>query len=543
MKNFWLVTLLASLLLVLTACGFGGGQDSSKDKTGEKNSNEKLNLAIMSEPPTLNPQLSNDTTSGILIKNMFEGLTRVDADGKVQNAIAEDVKVSDDELTYTFTLRDTKWTNGDPVVAGDFEYAWKWALNAKNTSEYATILYPIKGAQAYHEGKASADDVAVNAVDDKTLEVVLENPTPYFLELTAFATYMPVNEKVVKSNDKWYTEAGDNYVTNGPFALSEWKHSDKVILKKNDQYWDKDNVSLSEVNIAMIESEATSNRMFESGDLDYLGAPFSTVSLDKMDSYKKQKLLKNKPYAGVYEYKFNTQGKYTKNENIRKALTLAIDREGLIKNVLKGGQTPAQAIVPIAIEGFEDDNHYFEDNDVTEAKKYLEKGLKELGLKDASELKLGISINTSEAHASIAQYIQEGWNKNLGIQTTIDNSEWQVFLDKMTALDYDVGRLGWIADYNDAYTFLERYDTANNGNNDTGWENDAYKKLMEQSVQETDDAKRLADLKEGQKILMDEMPVAPIYFYANDYVVKDYVKNMAPDKLGNINLKDVTIEK
>lgn len=545
-KKFSLLALLAALMLVLAACGFGGSDDKSdgdKSSGGDKSADKTLNLSITSEPPSLNPQKATDSTSGAIVKNVFEGLTRVDSDGKVQNAAAEDVKVSDDKLTYTFTLRDAKWTNGDPVVAGDFAYAWKWALDAKNASEYASILYPIKGAQAYNEGKGKVEDLGIKVVDDKTLEVTLENPTPYFLELTAFYTYMPVNEKVVSENDNWFAEAGDTYVTNGPFTLDEWKHNDSITMKKNEDYWDKDNVALSTVNVKMIESEATANREFDSGNLDYLGAPYNVVSLDKMNTYKDKGILKSEPYAAVYEYKLNTKEGPTKNVNIRKALAMSIDREGLIKNVLKGGQTPALADVPVAIEGYENDNNLFEGNNTDEAKKYLEKGLKELGLKDASDLKIAISINTSEAHAAVAQFIQEGWKKNLGIETTIDNAEWQVFLDKVSALDYQVGRMGWIADYNDAYTFLERYDTAKNGNNDTGWENKEYKELMAKAMKETDEAKRTEFLKDGQKILMDEMPVIPIYFYSNEYVAQDYVKNMGPDKLGNVNLKDVDIEK
>lgn len=545
-KKFSLLALLAALMLVLAACGFGGSDDKSdgdKSSGGDKSADKTLNLSITSEPPSLNPQKATDSTSGAIVKNVFEGLTRVDSDGKVQNAAAEDVKVSDDKLTYTFTLRDAKWTNGDPVVAGDFAYAWKWALDAKNASEYASILYPIKGAQAYNEGKGKVEDLGIKVVDDKTLEVTLENPTPYFLELTAFYTYMPVNEKVVSENDNWFAEAGDTYVTNGPFTLDEWKHNDSITMKKNEDYWDKDNVALSTVNVKMIESEATANREFDSGNLDYLGAPYNVVSLDKMNTYKDKGILKSEPYAAVYEYKLNTKEGPTKNVNIRKALAMSIDREGLIKNVLKGGQTPALADVPVAIEGYENDNNLFEGNNTDEAKKYLEKGLKELGLKDASDLKIAISINTSEAHAAVAQFIQEGWKKNLGIETTIDNAEWQVFLDKVSALDYQVGRMGWIADYNDAYTFLERYDTAKNGNNDTGWENKEYKELMAKAMKETDEAKRTEFLKDGQKILMDELPVIPIYFYSNEYVAQDYVKNMGPDKLGNVNLKDVDIEK
>ncbi|GEK32384.1 oligopeptide-binding protein OppA [Kurthia zopfii] len=543
-KKSFLLVLISALMVVLAACGFGG-KDKEEDKGGEKGKDSKqdLNLVIPSEPPSLNPQKATDSTSGAILRSAFEGLTRIDKDGKVQPAVAEKIDVSEDQKTYTFKLRDSKWSNGDAVTAEDFKYAWTYALDPKNASEYASILYPIKNAQAFNEGKVKVDEVGIEVKDDKTLVVNLENPTPYFTEITAFYTSMPVNAKVAKENKKWSAEGGEGYVSNGPFTLSEWKHSASLTLKKNDQYWDKDNVSLNTVKIQMVESEATANRMFKNGDIDFLGSPFQTVPLDAIDGYKKDKSLNIQDYAAIYEYKFNTTGKFTKNANIRKALALSINRQGLIDNVTKGQQTPAVGMVPKAIAGFEDDRGYMKDNDIDEAKKALEAGMKELGIKDAKDISVGISINTSEAHAAIAQYIQEGWSKNLGINVKIDNSEWQVFLDKMTSLDYDIGRMGWIADYNDAYTFLERYDTAKNGNNDTGWESKEYKALMEKVVKETDAAKREQHLKDAEKILMTEFPVAPVYYYTNLWVEKDYVKNMAPSRLGEISLKDVKLEK
>lgn len=540
-KKSVLAAVVSGAVLVLAACGFGGG-DTKKEET-TKDENKKLNLAIMSEPPSLNPQKASDTTSGAIVTSLFEGLTRLDDAGVVQNAMAEKIDISDDKLTYTFTLRDAKWSNGDTVVAGDFKYAWTYGLNPKTASEYASILYFIKGGEAYNLGKGSAEDLGIEVKDDKTLVVTLENPTPYFTELTAFMTYLPVNEKVATENAKWTAEGGEGYVTNGPFTLTDWKHSDSITMKKSDSYWDKGNVALNEVSVKMVDSESTANRMFKNGDLDFLGAPYQTVPLDALAGYKKDESLNVEDYAAIYEYKMNTTGKYTKNENIRKALTLAIDRQGLIDNVVKGEQKPALGMVPTAVKGFEEGKAYIKDNDLEEAKKALALGMKELNIDKASDIELGISYNTSEAHAAIAQYIQEGWTKNLGIGVKLDNAEWQVFLDKMTALDYDVGRLGWVADYNDAYTFLERYNSAKNGNNDTGWEDKAYTDLMKKSVQETDEAKRLALFKEGEEILMTQFPVAPVYYYTNIWVNKDYVKNMAPNGLGIINLKQVDIQK
>ncbi|MGE6514309.1 peptide ABC transporter substrate-binding protein [Lysinibacillus sphaericus] len=546
-KKFLLLTVIAVFSLVLAACGFGGdSSDNSKDDNKGSGSTEtaskELKLVVASEPPSLHPQLATDSTSSAVLINVFEGLTRLDADGKPTPAIAEKWDVSPDGLTYTFKLRDAKWTNGDPVVAGDFAYAWKWALNPENLSEYASVFYPIKGAEAYNLGEGSADDVAIKAEDDKTLVVTLANPTAYFVELTAFKTYLPLNQKVVEGNDEWYTDAGENYVTNGPFTLDTWKHNDSLVLKKNADYWDAANVALETVNIGMVENESTAVTMFKKGEIDYLGSPYQTVALDAIDGFKADKSLQISDYAAIYWYKFNTTDKITGNANIRKALTLAIDRQGLIDNITKGEQKPALGMVPSAISGFEEDRGYYKDNDMEGAKAALEAGMKELGITDPSQIKINVSFNTSEAHAAIAQYIQEGWSKNLGITVGLDNSEWQVYLEKLNVLDYQVGRMGWIADYNDAYTFLEMYDTAANGNNDTGWENAEYKDLLKKSVAEIDPAKRLEYLKQAEAIAMTELPIAPIYYYTNLYVKNDKVQNMAPDRIGNIQLKSVDIK-
>jgi len=545
-KKFLLLTVLAVFSLVLAACGFGGEKsDNSSSSDGSKDSGSKakeINLAIASEPPSLNPGLAEDTTSSAILINVFEGLTVSDAGGKPTPGMAEEWEISPDKKTYTFHLRDAKWSNGDTVVAGDFEYAWKWALNPDNLSAYSSIFYPIKGAQAYHQNGGSADDVGIKAEDDKTLVVTLENPTPYFLELTGFKTYLPVNKKVTEANKQWYADAGENYVTNGPYKLSDWQHDASITLTKFEDYWDASNVDVDTVNIAMIEKEPTVATNFKSGSLDYIGAPFQTVDLNAIDGFKKDGSLRIKDQASIYWYKFNTKDKIMNNANIRKALALAIDRQKLIDNVTKGEQKPATGMIPVAVPNFTKDRGYFKDNDVAAAKAALEAGMKELGIKDAKDIKVNISFNTSEAHAAIAQYIQEEWSKKLGISSQLDNSEWQVYIDKLKTGDYQIGRMGWVADYLDPYTFLEQFDTAKNGNNQTGWENAEYKKLLDKAVAEVDEAKRLDYLKQAEAIIMTEFPVAPIYYYTNLSVVKKGIENLDPNPTGDIHLKYVKIK-
>ncbi|MGE7689191.1 peptide ABC transporter substrate-binding protein [Lysinibacillus sp. NPDC097214] len=545
-KKFLLLTVLAVFSLVLAACGFGGdssdNSSSSDDKKDSGSKAKELRLTIPSEPPSLHPQLATDTTSSAILINVFEGLTVSDTEGNTTPGMAEKWDVSEDKKTYTFHLRDAKWSNGDSVVAGDFEYSWKWALNPENLSEYASIFYPIKGAQAYNEGKGSADAVGIKAEDEKTLVVTLENPTPYFLELTGFKTYLPVNQKVTEANKEWYADAGENFVTNGPYKLSDWKHTESIALAKNADYWDASNVDVDTVNIDMVEKEATVATKYKGNEIDYIGAPFQTVDLNVIDEFKKDKTLRIKDQASIYWYKFNTKDKIMSNANIRKALTLAIDRQKLIDNVTKGEQKPATGMVPIAVPKFEDDRGYIKDNDVDGAKAALEAGMKELGIKDAKDIKVNISFNTSEAHAAIAQFIQEEWKTKLGITSQLDNSEWQVYLEKINTGDYQVARMGWVADYLDAYTFLEMFDSAKNGNNDTGWESPEYKGFLDKAIAEVDEAKRIDYLKQAEAVIMKELPVAPIYYYTNLSVVKDGIENFDPNPTGDVHLKYVKMK-
>ncbi|MEG0473399.1 MAG: peptide ABC transporter substrate-binding protein [Solibacillus sp.] len=525
-----------SLSAFLAACGADEGtKDTGKNASGD--AAKELNLLITSEPPKLHPQLATDSTSGAIIGNAFEGLTTM-VNGEPILAAAEDYKVSDDLLTYTFTLRDAQWSNGEKVTAEDFAFAWLWGLNPENASEYASILYAIKGAENYNNGAGSAEDVGIKVIDEKTLEVTLEAPTPYFLELTAFRTFSPIHKATAEANPKWFTEA-DSYVSNGPFNLKSWAHSSEIVLEKRDTYWDAENVDIETVNIAMVESETTQITMFDNNEVDFLGAPFGTISLDAIERLKSEDKLNVSDLSGIYWYKFNTKDDVMQNENIRKALSLSIDREGLVKNITKGEQEPALGIVPNSVAGFGDDEGYFQDANYDEAKKYLDAGLKELGLASAADLEIKVSYNTSEAHSAIAQFIQQGWTKNLGIKIKLDNAEWQVYLDKINGGDFQVGRMGWSADYNDAYSFLEMYSSAENGNNQTGWSNEEYTKLLKESTTETDSTKRLEKLLEAEAIFMEDMPVAPIYFQTNLNVVSDKVENMAPDALGTINLKYV----
>ncbi len=545
MKKRWsVVTLMLIFTLVLSACGFSGNKSGdSTSSSGEAKTT--LNVNISTEPFSLHPGLANDSTSGSVIRQTFEGLTRINAEGKPENAMASDIKTSADGKTYTFTLRDAKWSNGDPVKAEDFEYAWKWALDPKNESQYAYQLYYIKGAEAANKGKAKVANVGIKAKDDKTLVVELENPTPFFTELTAFYTYMPVNKKVAEKNKNWYTNAGENYVSNGPFVLSKWKHGGSITLEKNNEYWDKDTVKLKKINMSMIKDTNTELSMFKKGELDWAGSPTGSLPTESLKTLKKEGGLKIQTIAGIYNYKFNTEVKPLNNANIRKALAYSINRQAIVDKITQGEQVPAMAIVPPTMEGFTDNKTgYFKDHDVDTAKKLLEKGAKELGYKSVSDLPtLKLSYNTDEGHQKIAQAIQEMWKKDLGVKVELDNSEWNVYIDKIHSGDYQIGRMGWLGDFNDPVNFLELYKDKDGGNNYTGWESKEYKQLLNDSAKETDKTKREEMLKKAEEIIINDMPIAPIYFYTQLWVQDPKLKGVVVSGLGDVQYKWAHFEK
>lgn len=546
----WKTVLAAGLSVSLAACA--QNQEAAKPSESTQpapaaqpapstpqpeQAEQVLRLNNFTEPLSLHPGLITDVWSSNVIFQTFEGLTRIDKDGVPQPAIAETIQASDDLLTYTFKLRDNaKWSNGDLVTAQDFEYAWKWALDAKNGSEYAYQLFYVKNAEAAFNGKAKPEEIGVKAQDDKTLVVQLENPTPFFLELTAFYTYFPLNAKVVKEHPDWAKEAGPDYISNGPFKLTAWEHKTKLVLEKNENYWDAQSVKLAKIEMNMINDANTELSMLENGDLDWAGAPTGNLPLDAMESLKEKGLLEIAPKAGTYWYEFNTLQKPFNNKKIRQAFAYAINRKDLIDNVTQGGELVATAIVPPTMFA-ENEKGLFTDNDVEVAKQLLAEGMKEEGYASVDKLPpITLSYNTEEAQAKIAQAVQDMWQKNLGVHVKLENQEWNMYYENVKNGKYQVARMGWTGDFNDPINFLEIFRTKE-GNNHTNWEKKEFADLLAASSKEKDAQKRKAILQDAEKILVDEMPVIPFYFKSTVYAKNPNLKDVVISGLGNVQYK------
>ncbi|AWX57878.1 peptide ABC transporter substrate-binding protein [Brevibacillus brevis] len=482
------------------------------------------------EPETLDSGMSNDVISGAFIRSLYDGLVRLDKDGKPVNSVASDIQISEDKKVYTFTLRDSKWSNGDPVTAQDFAFGWMRVLNPKTASGSAYKYYPIKNARAFFEGKAKAEDVGIKVVNDKTLQVTLENPTPYFLTLATF--YYPVNQKVVESNPDW-AKKPESIVTNGPFKLVNWEHKNKIELAKNEHYWDKEVVKFNEIEFSMIEDTNTELELFNSGELDWAGGPISGLPADAIGPLRDEGKLQTMQRATNYYLLFQTEKPPFTNSKIRKAFAYAINRSDIAENIGQAGQTPLMGFVPLSAslkpEG------YFKDNDVETAKQLLAEGMKEAGITKLPEITY--LYNTSDLNKKIAEALQAQWKQSLGVDVKLINKELKVMFDDQEQGKYMISRTGWTGDYNDSVNFLELMMEKYSSNNSTFWFSEKYVELVKKAYAEPDEAKRNQYLVEAESILMEEMPVTGVYSSVNSWVQNEKVKGITVDPLGYIDFK------
>lgn len=543
LKKICAIALAATLgLSVLAGCS------SKKADKAASASKQELVYNLGSDPKTLDPGLNESVDGAIVAVNAFEGLAKLDDKDKAIPGQAEKWEVSDDKLTYTFHLKkDLKWSNGDPLKASDFEYAWKRVLNPETASVYSFQLLYIKGAQAYNEGKGSVDQVAIKATDDNTLVVTLESPCPYFLELTASPTYMPLNQKVVEANKDWAKDA-KTLVSNGPFKFTDYKIKDQIVLEKNENYTDKDKVKLNKITMKMVTENTSAWASYKSGQFDMV----DSVPTSEIVKAVQDKTATTFPNLGVQYVDINVSekakeidpeaAKVLSNVKFREALSNAIDRKAIVENVLKAGQTPAFSFVPVGIndpdgKDFASKKYFEPQGDIEKAKKLLA----EAGYPDGQGLpKLTILYNPEGGNGEVFQAIQDMWKK-IGVNVELQTQEWKVFQSTRNAKKYQIARGAWSGDYSDPMTFIDLFDSKS-PSNEVGYNNPKYDQLVRAAKTEVDAKKRFDLMRQAEDILMADMPIIPLYYATYTKGIKDYVKGVRVSPLGFVFFDRASIE-
>ncbi|MFC9445990.1 peptide ABC transporter substrate-binding protein [Bacillus cereus] len=527
-------TLTASMLL--GACSYQKDDAKAKGKenaTSSSNGKQVLNLTELSEIPSMDASLASDSASSTALNNTMEGLYRIGKDQKRVPGIAEDVQKLDDGKKYIFKLRkDAKWSNGEPVTAKDFVYSWKRALNPDTKATYSYIMFDIKNAEKIHKKELPADQLGVKAIDDYTLEVELDNPVPYFVDLTVYPVFYPLNENFVKAQgDKFGLEANTT-LYNGPFVMSDWKHEQSFQFKKNPSYWDNKTVKIEEINFNIVKNTSTDVNLYETNSIDR-----AALTSEFVDKFRQSSEFHTRKEAGVAYLRFNQSNQYLSNKNLRKAISMSFDRDNIAKVILNNGAIGAYGFVGKDFaEGpnkkdFRAENGKLVETNPKEAKKLWETAKKELGT-DKIELEF-LNFDNEDAK-KVGEFLKGEMEKNLpGLSIKIKQ---QPFAQKNKLEDsqqYDIAFGIWGPDFPDPISYLDMFVT-NGSQNKTGYSNQKYDELILKAKTDTKDLQaRWNNLLEVEKMLIKEDAViTPIFQKGSAYIVKDAVKDIIPINYG-----------
>ncbi|WP_169713693.1 peptide ABC transporter substrate-binding protein [Paludifilum halophilum] len=517
---------ISAVLLLIGSVSISGCDRVTGDNENTANAKREprvLHLTTVSEPPSLDSAVTIDGDSFNVLNNVKEGLMRLNQDNRPEPAMAAGMpEVSADKKTYVFQIRKARWSDGRAVKARDFEYAWKRALDPSLESDASYSLLPLKNAKAYREGKASLDQVGVKAVGDRTLKVKLEEPTPYFLSLTASAAYLPQREDIVEKYGEQYAADEDKMVYNGPFVLSRWNRDQSFQYRKNDRYWDRNHVRLDRVHVKIVDDTTEAVHRYTSGRADV--APLSE---DLIQAFKGSPEYVSVSRGATSLLIFNTEVDFLSNTKVRKALSLSIDRKKLVEEVLQNGSRPADGLVPDTILGY--DQEPFREKASSEleyreekAVELMEKGMEEMDFSSLPKLELNVS---DDSQKKVALFLQEEWKDHLGLEVAINPQPIEKKLELEGGGQFQLSLLRWIGRYNDPLSFLEMGHSENEANFG-GWKNSDFDTLIEQAKGNTDYQERSEDLVEAEKILTEKAGIAPLFYESQAYVQKPYVKHL-----------------
>lgn len=545
-RLFALVAMLLAFACLLSACGFTGDTNTTTTagdgtETTAESSGKVLRVSMAGAPTDINPVTCATNEGSEILGSMAEGLVRQNANGEVLegSGLAESWEISDDGTVYTFTLRDATWSDGTPITADQFVYHWEKVLNPASASMYAYMLYVIKNATAYNTGELTDfSQVGVKALDDKTLEVTLENPTDYFLEMLVIPQYgaLPVNFLEENGADAYMDP--EHMACNGPFICTSWEPNVSMTFVKNENYWDADSVQLAGLEYEFVMDTNTIINLYETDELDVM-----LVQPEFLDNYKDAKGFVSVTEPVTEYLKFNFDNEYFANENIRRAFSLALDRVTYMEDFMRTGSTPAYAYIPDSIHGVNGEGFratygdlYYDagtnEGAAEEAKELLNKGLEEVG-KTFEEFNQGLSLVIGEGDLNLktAQVFQEQWKNVLGVDVEVRSMEYGLRQDAYDTRDFTIGKEGWGADYNDAQSFLELFETGSSYN-DCGYSNPEFDALMAQARTTTGD-ERIKCLQDAEKILVaDDAAIAPTFFQTRSWVCKDNVSGIVRNGVG-----------
>ncbi|MDF1825538.1 MAG: peptide ABC transporter substrate-binding protein [Verrucomicrobiales bacterium] len=538
LRNLTLLSLALAVTFFTSAC--------NRERKVDIATREKiLLLGNGGEPKALDPHLVSAVGDANILRAIFEGLVAYHPEDDTLNepGVAERWEANEDFSEWRFFLRDdARWSNGDPVTAHDFVYSYHRILHPDFAAPYSSMLYFLKNAEQFNKGEIEDfSKVGVKAVNDFELVCTLESPTPFFPDVVKHTTWLPVHgptlEKFGSMTDTFTDwQKPGNHVSNGAFRLTDWRINAYIKVRRNPHYWDAANVKLNGLNFYPIDNTFTEEKAFRGGLLHYT----YVLPNNLIPRYiaKEDPNLRTETYAGSYFYRCNVLEEPTNDVNFRRALAYSINQETIVKYVTQGGQQPAYGFTPPSEAGYDPPNVIAYDPD--KAREFLKKA----GYEDGAGVpEFTIILNTSDAHKSIAVAIQDMWKKTLGIEKVkIENQEWKVYQQTVIDRKYDVARAGWIGDYVDPTTFLGIW-RGGDSNNNTGWANADYDRLLRESSLLSDTQARYAKLSEAESILLDELPVLPIYWYTRVYLLHGDVKNWNPLLLDNHPYKHIDLER
>ncbi len=522
------IRLIFLLLLFLTSC------ESTTPSSSQRHQRQQLSLNIFSEVPSLDPHQAIDAQSHNVLMMLFEPLTRRSADGKIVPGAAQSYEVSEDGLTYTFHMRPAVWSNGDPVTADDFLYAWRANLNPRSLGEEAYHMYVIRGAKASAQGLIAPEEIAISAPDDKTLKVELEHPAPYFLELVQVPSFFPTHKKTSESHSDWALEAGPLFVTNGPFLMDSWNHHNQITLVRNPNYWDAANVRLNKIEMMMVGDSTTELALFEKEALDWTGRPISPgIPPEALRDLATAGKVEFHPIGVTYFYMLNVEIPPLDNIKMRKALAYAINRRVMVDSIMKMGDLTATCAVPpsLAVRS----GGYFQDANIVEARRLFSEALKEMGLSKDELPPITINYNTTEINHKVAQAIQQQWKVAFGIDVSLSNMEWKVYIDNMVKGNFMVARAMPKSWYTDPKSLLDMF--KHEDRNFTRWRNKRFIAMLDEALYEKNEDRRCALYSQAEELLMDEMPAIPLFFPTADLMRHPDLKNVYLSPLGDIDFR------